>query len=207
MGTAADYSSAIYVRPMKYATPPKGFKTDVRGLNDSIRVVFSWEPISNPKIAGYYLYYYNENYKQFLKSSDKITKTTYNKLITRSKSEKIKYCLSSVDINDYESELGDTLTVITPSTFLPSPSFSWTKDQEKRELTLEWKYNGDYLDLKGFRMYLNGRVYGDENKLKANTRSFTEGEMSRGYYKIQMQAISIYGVESELSSVKEVRFR
>ena len=207
MGFEADYSGAVYVRPRKYAVVPQNFKHDVIVNEKGSNVVFSWTSIASQNIGGYYLYFYSEDFKKFLKNSDKIEGNTYTMAIDRLQSQKVQYRLSSIDINDYESELSDTITVITPSTYLPAPNFAWKKDQEKRTMTLTWAYSKDYLDIKGFRMYLNGEVFGDENKIDGTMRSFTEGQMSRGYYKVQFQAVSIYGVESELTTVQTVKFR
>lgn len=207
LGTELAFSSPIFCLPINRTQVPSEFKYDVRKSDDGMNVLFTWIDADKKNTQGYFLYeYYPEN-ESLVKVADLIENPSYSLNVVSAQSEKVKYCVSHYDINGYESSCSDTIEVVTPSNYLPSPYFSWIKNEEEKTLTLEWKYKKEYYDLKGFQLYIDGELFVKEDKLTPNTRLWTETQMTRGYYNIQLKAISIYGVESDLTPPTRIKFK
>jgi len=96
------------------------------------------------------------------------------------------------------SPISDTLEIYVPTKKLPD-LYNLFGSRENNDVTLSWKYSDRIDDLAGFRLYDNSKMIVSEKEIPAASRSYTIKLNIPGKYKFQMQAISKYGVETELS--------
>ncbi len=97
-----------------------------------------------------------------------------------------------------KSPRSDTLEIYVPTRELPT-LYNLNGSRENNDVTLSWKYSDRIDDLAGFRLYRNGEMIVSEKEIPATSRSYTIKLKIPGKYKFQIQAVSKYGVKTELS--------
>jgi hypothetical protein len=96
------------------------------------------------------------------------------------------------------SPISDTLEIYVPSRKLPQ-LYNLNGSREHNDITLSWKYSDRIDDLAGFRLYDDGVMIVSEKEIPATARNYTVKLKIPGKYKFQLQAISKYGIKTELS--------
>jgi fibronectin type 3 domain-containing protein len=136
-----------------------------------------------------------------------ITENNYRYEVFNLASATYKFRISAVNPYGTHSELSDTLTVYAPSQHLDNISFRTVKGDSDRVM-LSWEYDKEIKDLAGFRIFRDGKLVADEKTLTARERQWTDRQVEKGVsYVYEIQAVSMYGIESRRSSPMEARLR
>ena len=109
------------------------------------------------------------------------------------------YAVQAMDHDRNKSELSNAVSIITPSMRLQTPRINAVENINGKPV-LQWGYADSYLDLKGFQVFVNGKQVANENQLLAETRAWPITELSPGIHEVTIKAVSIYGLESDMTS-------
>ncbi|MDH5367489.1 MAG: hypothetical protein OEW67_10910 [Cyclobacteriaceae bacterium] len=129
----------------------------------------------------------------------------YNFTIKNNYSSKYRFAIIGVQNfpNVKRSLLSDTIEVITPSIVLPNIEIKELKSRGEN-IILKWEYDYSIADLKGFRVYVNGNIFADENKISSNTDQLYFSYKENGEFIFQLSAVTNSGLESRLSQQKMI---
>lgn len=94
--------------------------------------------------------------------------------------------------------LSDSIEVIIGGEFMQRVYLKWSYDKESHSVKLKWEYDQlKYPELVGYRVYMDGELLADENRVVASLRSYQTGELDYGWHQFEMIAVSKYGTLSE----------
>lgn len=113
--------------------------------------------------------------------------------------KKVRYAVQAMDSQRNKSTLSDSIEVITPSKRLPQPRILKVQMVDGQSI-LDWSFSDQYMDLKGFRVYINDEEVGNENEITITERQIVLPSIEPGIHTVAIQAISIYGLESDVSN-------
>ncbi len=109
-----------------------------------------------------------------------------------------KFSVTALSQFEDESMLSDTIMVKSPAFVIPNIQI-WPFKVDSNQITLEWNYT-TFDDLKGYRIYQDGRQIADENSLPANKKKLViPGLKYDMTYTLEMEAVTNSGVLSRRS--------
>lgn len=118
-----------------------------------------------------------------------VLENEYKYLVTNYDPADYHFSISGISELEDESKLSNEIIVNSPSSYMPNVNI-WPFKVDSNQVTLEWKYNAPS-DLKGFRIYVNGKLFVDENTLNADTRKYIFTGLDFNFaYSYEIEAIS-----------------
>ena len=188
--------------------PPQPQHARARGGFEQGKYVihFSWDPkIKGDTLTDHYqVYLYDWVKKRPAPLSDKkIMSESYSYTAPPGTAAIYEFGVTAISKLNTESMLSDTIKVAVPSMELPSPVISKAQADGGR-VTIAWEYPG-IADLKGFRLFLGGRMIAGENEIGKSIREFRTGVLQQGTIcEFTIKAVSESGVEGVASSAMSV---
>lgn len=114
------------------------------------------------------------------------------------------YAIQAMDEKRNKSDLSNTVEIITPSKRLPQPTIGSVEAVSGKRI-LNWSYSDSHMDLKGFKILINGEEVLDDNEVTGLAREAELPISDQGVNVVTIKAISIYGLESVESSSYKFR--
>ena len=113
-----------------------------------------------------------------------------------------KYRFAVLGVNNFpeikRSKMSEIIEIITPSTSLPNIKIEEVKVRGE-QIVLQWNYQHNIADLKGFRVYVNNELLIDEDEIDAKTHRLFFAYKEKGKYAFQLTAVTETGIESRFS--------
>ncbi len=187
----------VYDPITQYSERLKGIAEIKEG---NVVVNFSWSQNSEntSTFKGYQLKSdFGSNIMASINSMPLINDSNYSYKVEGAKGKKYRFTICAVDYKNRTLPYTDTISVVIPALHLPSIRFSNITVNEN-SITLNWSY-ADLVDLAGFRIYNKGEMVLSESEIMPENRSWTFADLEPGKYDFTIQAISKYGVKSEVS--------
>lgn len=108
------------------------------------------------------------------------------------------FAVVSLNTDQIESNLSDTIEIFVPSKSLPQVNI-WPIAKEQNQVTLNWNYQDEIEDLEGFRLYQNGELILDESTLGSEARQWVSDPLESGGYSYEIEAVTSYEIASPRS--------
>jgi fibronectin type 3 domain-containing protein len=191
------FSSVVVVKPKDTTIPDT--PTGLAATAGNREVDLTWDPNSEPDLAGYNLYRATAAGGPYTKiNASLITATSYtDSPLTNGTTYYFK--VSAVDTSDNESALSSTVSA-TP--MYPAPTGLTHTSSTYNSVTLEWTAPGEP-DVAGYNVYrssTSGGPYTMVNPSLVTTTSYTDSGLSSGTYYYVVTAVSTGSEESGYSS-------
>ena len=183
--------------------PPVPQNVTAKALKEGNKFVVNlyWDPAMNGDSAtDFYKLYVSDpvsNKLDAVVENKPLYKNSFTYVIDHGTAYNYKFCVSSVNKNNVESALSDTVFVRIPSVELPVPIITKVFTDGGKAI-IQWEYP-DIADLKGFKLFQNKNIIAGENEINKNQRVFTTTKLENGSFQFNIQAVAENGVTSELS--------
>jgi hypothetical protein len=185
---------------------PKNFNIALNKEGKNYSIILKWEPNKKDTFTtGYYIYTTDRNpvskipslYKSYLP----MTFTNQIKYEYVSSGNRYGFAVAAV-YNIYgvliEGEKSNIEYILIPTGQINRLQFENVNQTNDKRVIFNWNFNSkNYPDMKGFRIYNNGQLFMDENKISKESRTITSDVLKPAIYKFQITAITSSGVESE----------
>ncbi len=179
-------------------------------INDQVLIHLKWDADQEfiDQIRSFVIYCDRSGSELAQESMLGTIKTnTYDYKVQGANGVQYRFAISYKSGTGYLRNYSDTISVTIPSVKLPYMLAGDYEFNAAKDLVYSWQYKHDIIDLAGFRIWVNGKLYLDEHEVGANQRSWVFEGLKTGRYKIQLQAISHFGVLSNLSQEVSVFIR
>ncbi len=177
---------------------PQNVKAEVEMSGDTCFVVLTWDNVENMADFGAYQIYCDRGYAGRLSretSLPKITESKYRYKVEGSSGKKYTFAVAIANENNYIGDKSETVEVFIPNSRIPFPMLKVKQNETKMDIT--WTYRTNISDLKGFRLYYEGELIANESQLTADMRTFSLESTKKGWNKIEIEAITEYGILSQ----------
>jgi hypothetical protein len=204
----------MYIIPPDESPDPyqaTNLRAEVIKVSGEYKIKFNWNKPLRTDIKGYRLavaYYEGDevavaNNLPLIKGEEYIL-TPWNNF-----GERMTFAIATVKADDSWSEKwSNKIPLVTPSTSIVTmKSFDFNVvllAGNRAQLT--WSYNDAVKDLKGFRITQNNTVVASEDQV-GNVRTWSTGNLPPGKHVFQIQAVTLYGLESEASYRKAIEVK
>ncbi|MDZ4757280.1 MAG: hypothetical protein SGJ10_03955 [Bacteroidota bacterium] len=195
----------IYYRPELKPNIPQGLQAQFISEAGKRYIYLKWDKNTDRFTKGYRIY----------ASFPPSTKLSWQGDIPLVLENEYKYPVSNFESSDYhlsisaiseledESKLSNIVIVTSPSSYMPNVQI-WPFKVDSNQITLEWKYNITK-DLKGFRIYADGKLLADENSLTADSRKYILKSLEyNATYNYEIEAVSKNNVISKRSNAVSI---
>lgn len=191
-----------YYFPIAKPPKPKGLTAKWNKKGKEFTIDLSWNPAAaGDTLTSYYQLYASDpvTKKIYLESGiPPIRETHYSYPLQYSGASEYRFCVAAMSKYNIEGIPSDTVTVGAPSVELPYPAMK-ELSLDSNKVIVKWEYP-DIWDVKGFRVYQNGNLVASEFEIKKGTKQFiTPGLKWGASYNFSVQAVTEYGVESDMS--------
>lgn len=194
----------LFCNPAKLLLVPSNFKAKYvkRGQKLLVRLTWDKKEADDTVTAAYTIFCdRTTGYLSRESSIPLITENQYYFEIGGEDDVTYKFSVAAIGKNNQMTESSVTDTAYVPTRKLPFLDFSKI-DKTNNKVTLNWEYPNDISDLKGFRVFFNGRMVADERTLKSNIRTWQTTTLTKGKHTFQIMAITKYGIYSEKSPLR-----
>lgn len=195
-----------YLPHIRVAAPGSLHASVVKDANKRF-VELSWAASSDTLVRGYRIYAGNStvsNGRIYQEAGiPLITGHTYRYEVKNNRAADYRFIVAAVSRFNVEGYASDTVAIGVPGSRLPAPVVQ-AGIPDSNIVVLRWAYP-DIPDLKGFRIYQNGNMVGNEQQYKKGTVSFVTPPLRYGAtYRFTVTAVSESGVVSEPSLSREI---
>lgn len=145
--------------------PVKNIKGKFITENGRRYIELSWNPSMDPITAGYHIYASFPPKKKLLYQSDigLVKSSSFKYEVSNYQSADYFFSITAVSQFNQESLITDTLKVNSPTYTVPNIKI-WPFTVDSNQITLNWNY-AYFSDLKGYRLYIDGKLLLDERVL------------------------------------------
>ncbi len=190
----------MYYRPVLKPAIPQGLRGEFVTQGDKRYIYLKWDKNADRFTKGYRIY---ASFPPSTKLSWQgdiplLTENEYKFPVTNFDAADYHFSITGISELEDESKLSQTIIVTSPSSVMPNVNI-WPFKVDSNQIAIEWKYTAP-ADLKGFRLYENGKLLLDETILKAEARKYTFTSMEYNTnYKYELEAVSKNNVVSQRS--------
>lgn len=195
----------LFYQPIIRPSKPTGLKAEWLKEYSKSYILLTWDKAIDIKTQGYHLYTNFPPEQTLLLEANipRIDSTQYKYEIHSAKSARYRFAIAGVSNTKEEGPQSEPVEVVTPSVKVPNVNI-WPFSVDSNTITLEWQYE-PLSDLKGFRIFVDGKLIADEKILNAQQRKWTSPPLEYNKtYRFTMQAVTLYGSESRPSLIRTI---
>ncbi len=200
------YSEEVMLYLLSEKKPPevKNLKAGYLKEDNSQYILLNWDAknVDDTLTKGYYLY---SNFPPDTNLSREgsiplITDNSYKYKVYNSFASKYRFAVIPVSKNNSMGDTGKIVEVVSPSQFIPDVRI-WPFSVDSNIVKLNWKYNENIADLKGFRIFQNNKIVATEDILSKGSRQWVSPPLIyNAKYVFEIMAVTEFGIESEKSA-------
>lgn len=167
---------------------------EYKKLKDKRVIQLTWD--ATPDAKGYYLVRKkkDEPDSRWTQFTGLIDQASYDYVLYNYQAEWLDFGIIKVLESGCETPIIESVQVLAPTKKLPKV-FTFDGEISEGVVSLSWQYD-DIQDLKGFRLYKDGKLEVDEVLLTAETRTYKLKGVATKLHKWELVAITRFGVES-----------